>query len=112
MLFAFARDGGIPGSERLRHVDARLGTPIAAIGVATAAPFALVMATAPLEESVFLSIATLATTALYASYALPIGLGATARARGTWRRIGPWNVDASGSWWRGVRLPGAASCSR
>ncbi len=96
MLFAFARDGGIPGSARLRRVNARLGTPIVAIGVATAAPFALVMATAPLKESVFLSIATLATTALYASYALPIGLGAVARARGAWRRIGPWNVGRVG----------------
>jgi amino acid transporter len=96
MLFAFARDGGIPGAAHLRRVDPRLGTPIVAIGAATVLPFGLVMATAPFEESVFLSIATLATTALYASYAVPIGLGAVARVEGRWRRLGPWNVGRVG----------------
>jgi amino acid transporter len=96
MLFALARDGGVPGAERLRSVSTRLGTPNFAIGVATVMPFALVMATAPFKESVFLAIATLATTALYASYALPIALGALARSRGAWRRLGPWNVASAG----------------
>ena len=54
-------------------------TPLHAIAVCVAAPFALVMATLPFSETVFLAVAALATVALYASYAVPIALGAAAR---------------------------------
>jgi hypothetical protein len=50
----------------------------------------------PLSAAVFLAVAALATVALYASYALPIALGAVARARGRWVRRGAWDYGRAG----------------
>ncbi len=91
MLFAFARDGGLPAAALLRRVNARTKTPVIATIVAAAASLAVVVVTAPLSSAVFLAVAALATVALYASYALPIALGAVARVRGRWVRPGPWH---------------------
>jgi amino acid transporter len=96
MLFAFARDGGLPAGARLRVVNPRTGTPVTATVVVAVASLLLVAATAPFSAAVFLAVAALATVALYASYALPIALGAVARARGRWVRRGPWNLGRAG----------------
>ncbi len=96
MLFAFARDGGLPFHAWLRRVDSRLKTPHIAILVVCVASLLLIAATAPLSDAAFLAVASLATTALYSSYALPIFLGAWARTRGrVWRR-GPWHLGVFG----------------
>jgi amino acid transporter len=95
-LYAFARDGGLPASRVVRRVGTRFRTPHVAILIAVALPLALVATTAPFSAAVFLSVATLATTALYVSYATPIVLGAVARSRGEWRRRGPWNLGGAG----------------
>jgi amino acid transporter len=97
MLFAFARDEGLPGHAALRRVSPRLRTPHVAILAVCIASFALVVATAPLSDAVFLAIASLATTGLYTSYATPILLGAVARARGHWTRRGPWSLGRFGA---------------
>ena len=47
------------------------------------------------SDKAFLVAASLATTALYVSYALPIVLGARARSQGRWQGLGPWNL---GKW--------------
>jgi amino acid transporter len=96
MLFAFARDGGVPGAHTLRRVHARTGTPVNAITACVLAPMALVAAVAGVSAAVFLAVAALATVALYASYALPIALGALARVRGRWTRRGPWSYGRAG----------------
>lgn len=96
MLFAFARDEGLPLHAPLRRVSPRLKTPYVAILAVTGASFALVVATAPLSEAAFLAVASLATTGLYTSYAAPILLGAVARGRGRWTRLGPWNLGRFG----------------
>jgi amino acid transporter len=96
MLFAFARDGGLPGATLLRRVDARTRTPLYATAACVLAALGLVAATAPLSETVFLAVAALATIALYASYALPIGLGAIARAQQRWTQPGPWTLGRAG----------------
>jgi amino acid transporter len=96
MLFAFARDGGLPGAHALRRVHPRTRTPIHATAVCVVAPLALVAATAPFSETVFLAIAALATLTLYASYALPIGLGAVARMQRRWTETGPWHLGRAG----------------
>jgi hypothetical protein len=63
-------------------------------------PFALVVATRAFSDkqfvAIFVQIASLATTALYVSYATPILLGAFARRRGAWRTLGPWNLGRFG----------------
>jgi amino acid transporter len=97
-LYAFARDGGLPFvSEHVRRVSPRFKTPALATALAVAGPLALVFALAPFRSPVFDAVASLATTALYVSYALPILLGAIARRRGLWRRTGPWNLGRWGS---------------
>jgi len=96
MLFAFARDEGLPMHAQLRRVSPRWKTPHVAIFAVCAASMLLVAASAPLGDAVFLAIATLATTGLYTSYAVPILLGAIARARGRWTRRGPWHLGAFG----------------
>ncbi len=95
-LYAFARDDGLPASARIRAVDEKHGTPLVAIAVAVVAPLLLVLATLPFSDAVFLAIASLATTALYVSYAVPIGLGAVARHRGAWTKRGPFHLGPFG----------------
>jgi amino acid transporter len=96
MLFAFARDGGLPWAAVLRRVDSRTRTPVFATAACVLAALALVAGTAPLSEAVFLAVAALATVALYASYALPIALGVVARAQRRWTRRGPWSLGRAG----------------
>ncbi len=95
-LFAFSRDGGLPWSRAFRRVSTRLKTPHVAILTAVAMPMALVLATSRLSESVFLAIASLATTGLYVSYLTPIALGAVARHTKKWHRLGPWHLGRFG----------------
>ncbi|MGD0675030.1 MAG: amino acid permease [Polyangiaceae bacterium] len=96
MLFAFARDGGMPMAPALRRVSVRTRTPVRATVACVVLPLALVLCTAPFSDAVFLTIAALATAALYASYALPIALGAAARASGRWTKRGAWNLGRAG----------------
>jgi amino acid transporter len=96
MLYAFARDDGLPLAGWLRRVNAATGTPLYATAACVVAPLALVAVTIPLSPAVFLAVAALATIALNASYAVPIALGAVARARGRWTRPGPWSLGRAG----------------
>jgi amino acid transporter len=96
MLFAFARDRGVPWASSLRRVHRITRTPVNATCACAVAACVLVGITACLAASVFLAVAALATAALYASYALPIALGAIARGRGRWTKVGPWNLGGGG----------------
>jgi amino acid transporter len=95
-IFAFSRDGGLPGSRTLSRVHPRTQTPVAAILVATVGPLVLVVGTAPFSDALFGAMAKMATMGLYVSYALPILLGARARARGTWTKMGPFELRGRG----------------
>jgi amino acid transporter len=99
MLFAFARDGGLPGAGLLRRVHGRTRAPANATAAVVLAAMALVgtVAAARASATVFLAVAALATVALYASYALPIALGAAARVAGRWTRAGPWSLRRLGA---------------
>jgi amino acid transporter len=94
--YAFARDGGLPGSARLRAVGERFRTPHFAVLFATLFPLGLGLLSALLSEDQFLAIASLATTALYVSYALPIAIGALSRRRGIWTTFGPFRLGTLG----------------
>ncbi len=104
MIFAFARDGGIPASPLLSRVHSTWKTPVIAICASVVLPGLLVLATSRFSDAVFLAVASLATTGLYVSYAIPILLGALARRRGTWKKLGPWNLGS-----RGVTIAFAAT---
>jgi amino acid transporter len=92
MLFAFARDGGLPGSRHLAKVSPRFRSPHVAVWVS--AVFALLVA---LWADAYSAMVALSTIALYASYALPIAIGWRARRNGVWSVRGPWHLGrASG----------------
>lgn len=91
MTFAFARDGGLPGSSRLRHVCPTFQTPIWAIWSVAAAAIALTA-----FARFYSAIAAACAVLLYISYAMPIGLGFLAFGN-KWRRMGPWHL---GRWYR------------
>jgi amino acid transporter len=96
--YAFARDGGLPGSKHLRRVGARFQTPHYAVFLASVLPLGLGLSSALLSDDQFLAVASLATTSLYVSYALPVGIGAIARTRGAWNTFGPFSLGALGPW--------------
>lgn len=104
MIFAFARDGGIPASRFLARVHPTLKTPVIALWAAVLLPGILVFATSRFSDAVFIAVASLATTGLYVSYGIPILLGALARRRGAWKKLGPWNLGS-----RGVAIAFAAT---
>lgn len=90
MLYAFARDGGLPFSRQLARVDARFQSPVTAVWVSVGMALALSVLT-----QVYSVMAALSTIALYASYVLPIGCALWARRVG-WPRTGPWSLGKFG----------------
>lgn len=100
MLFAFARDGGLPGSGWLRRVDRRTGGPSVAVWAA-AAGAGLFTVAAP-----YTTIAAVCTVFLYVSYVLPVAAGAWAWG-GRWTRMGPWSL---GRWYRPLAAVAGVGC--
>lgn len=86
MLFAFARDGGVPGSAFLRNVHPTHKTPVAAIWLCTAAALALT-----LHARLYATIVSVSVIFLYLSAAVPIGLALRAYGR-TWTKMGPFQL--------------------
>jgi amino acid transporter len=88
MMFAFARDGGLPASGFLSHVSTRYRTPTYAIW--TAAGLALLsMVYAPY----YLVLAVACAVFMYISYVMPIAAGFVAEGS-TWIEKGPFNLGA------------------
>jgi amino acid transporter len=97
MMFAFARDGGLPASASLRQINHRYRTPVNAIW--TASILAILFT---LYTPVYSTITAVCVIFLYISYVIPSTLGFFAYGR-TWTRMGPWTI---GNWFR----PVAALC--
>jgi amino acid transporter len=91
MLYAFARDKGIPTWRYLSRVSPRYRTPAHAIWTLSA--LALVLA---VWVKLYSAVVSIAVIALYVSYGLPIAAGLYARSQGRWER-GPWHL---GKWSR------------
>ncbi|QZZ25596.1 amino acid permease [Streptomyces sp. ST1015] len=91
MVFAFSRDGALPGSAHWRQVDSRTGTPRKAVllAVVCAALLALPSLYSPVAYAAITSINVIGITP---AYAIPIYLRVKNRDR---FRPGPWNL---GSW--------------
>jgi amino acid transporter len=87
MLFAFARDGGTPGSTYLARVSSRFQTPHIAVWISAIGAFAVAAWADALS-----AMTALSTIALYASYAAPILLALLARRAGRFKTRGPWNL--------------------
>jgi amino acid transporter len=95
-VYAFARDGGLPGSGAIARVNERTRTPLVAIAIVTLGPLLLVVGTAPFAAALFDAMAKMATMALYVSYAVPIFLGVLARRSGAWKVLGPFHLRGAG----------------
>src|SRR5438067_1204952 len=99
MLFAFARDGGLPFSGYVSRVSPRFRSPHVAVWVSAAAALAVALWTPAYSAMVALS-----TIALYASYGVPIALGQRARKTGLWTRRGPWDLGRASAVVNGIAL--------
>lgn len=86
MIFAFARDNGLPFSATLKKVSPKWRVPVAAIWTgATLAVFFVAYADA---YSVAVAVTSIA---LYVSYAMPIAAGMLAYGK-KWTVMGPWDM--------------------
>lgn len=90
MIYAFARDGGLPRSGLWAEVDKRRRTPVYAIWLAVGLAFLI-----GLYSKALTVIVTLSTIGLYVSYVIPVALVLRERARGRWKELGPWQL---GKW--------------
>ncbi len=90
MMYAFARDGGLPASDKLRQVDPQLRTPGASVWVAGILAFL-----ATLYGGAFLVLSTGCAVFLYLSYLMPIGAALRSELSGDWTNKGPFNLGGS-----------------
>ena len=100
MMYAFARDGGLPKSDWLRRVSPRFQSPAPAIWTTA------LLALGFLWWVPYSAIAASCAVFLYLSYVLPIFVGFRAHGR-TWTKMGPWHM---GPWYRPLALLSVAGC--
>ncbi|MBK6421915.1 MAG: amino acid permease [Gemmatimonadetes bacterium] len=86
MMFAFARDGGLPASGLLRHVSPRFRTPTYAIWTSV-----VVAWLSTVYSGAFVVLATGCAVFLYLSYVMPVLAGLLAEGKG-WTEKGPFNL--------------------
>ncbi len=87
MMYAFARDGGLPASKTLAHVSTTYRTPTYSIWVsATLALLSMVYAPA------YLVLAVACAVFLYISMVMPIAAGLLAEGTAKWAEKGPFNL--------------------
>ena len=91
MIFAFSRDGGLPGSSLWKKVSPTWRTPVPAIWLAAALAFA-----STLYSPAFNALAAGSALFLYLSYAMPIAAGVRAIGQ-TWTTFGPFTL---GIWFK------------
>lgn len=89
MTYAFARDGGLPASDKLKSVSPRFRTPAIAIWVVSLLSIAFTIYT-----PVYSTITAVCVIFLYISYGLPIALGLVAFGR-SWTKMGPWSIGSA-----------------
>jgi amino acid transporter len=86
MLFAFARDGGLPASKAISYVSPAHRTPVGAIWLTAA-----LAAGATYYAPFMLALAAGCALFLYVSYAMPIAAGMIAEGK-TWTTFGPFRL--------------------
>ena len=89
MMYAFARDGGLPASNMLKQVSPTLKTPVAAVWVS-----AILSVAATLYAAAFSVLAVGCAVFLYISYIMPIAAGILAEGK-TWKHKGPFDLGGS-----------------
>ncbi len=89
MIFAFARDGGLPASGSLRGISPRFRTPVVAIWTVVVLSIGFTI-----YAPVYTTIAAVCVIFLYVSYALPITAGLLSFRR-RWTTMGPFDIGAA-----------------
>ena len=92
MLFAFSRDGALPGSKWLHVVSKKYRTPARAIWVAAIVAFIPMVAQFPVP-AIYSIVVSISVIGLYVSYVIPVLLALIYPDR--WKP-GPWNL---GRYW-------------
>ena len=88
MLFAFSRDGALPGSKWLHVVSKKYRTPARAIWVAAIVAFIPALAQFPVP-AIYSIVVAISVIGLYVSYVIPVLLALIYPKRWT---PGPWNL--------------------
>jgi amino acid transporter len=89
MMYAFARDGGLPASKALSHVSTKYRTPTYAIWTT----FVIALLSVVYGDA-FVVLATGCAVFLYLSYTMPVLAGLLAEGK-TWTEKGPFDL---GTW--------------
>ena len=99
MLFAFSRDGGIPGaSKMLATVSPQYRTPVASIWTASLLSVLFVWLTSAItiaDTPAYSIVVSCTVIFLFLSFALPIGLGLMTIGGPKWPNMGPWNIGVA-----------------
>lgn len=88
MMYAFARDGGLPASQTLSHVSTQYRTPTYAIWTSVVIAWA-----STIYANAFVVLATACAVFLYLSYVMPVAAGFFAEGK-TWKEKGPFDLGA------------------
>ncbi len=99
MIFAFSRDGGLPGSAALSSVSKTYRTPVAAIWTASIASVLFVGLTSIPGisiggSSIYTVVVSCTVIFLFLSFTVPIALGLFAHGTAKWDKMGPWDMGA------------------
>jgi len=86
MVFAFSRDGGLPGSRFWKHISPAHRSPVAAIWLTSGLGFA-----ATLYSPAFAALAAGSALFMYVSYAMPVAAGLFAEGK-SWTKFGPFRL--------------------
>ncbi len=96
MMFAFARDGGLPFSRSLSAVSPTYRTPVHAIWAGSALSVLFVWGAKLIEAGgvtpVYTIVVSCTVIFLFFSFAIPIALGLFAFGTAKWPRMGPWDL--------------------
>ncbi|MBL8064093.1 MAG: amino acid permease [Anaerolineales bacterium] len=87
MMYAFARDGGLPASKALSDVSTKYRTPGAAVWVSAILAFA-----STLYAPAYLILAVACAVFLYISMVMPIAAGLMAEGTAKWKEKGPFHL--------------------
>src|SRR6185312_11406387 len=95
MIFAFARDGGLPFSKALASVSPKYRTPVNAIWAGAIAAWLFVWGASVVSiagTSAYTIVVSCTVIFLFFSFAIPIALGMFAWGTSKWPNMGPWNI--------------------
>lgn len=95
MIFAFSRDGGLPGSKSLARVSPKYRTPVAAIWTGSVLSVLFVWGASLITvggATAYSIVVSCTVIFLFFSFAIPIVLGLFAYGTAKWPQMGPWNV--------------------